>query len=441
MGNQAIHTLRLELAKLETELEGLLKSLGKQHPSVVEKMASISELQRQIDISAEGAKAGLRAEYLAAKSTHAALQAKLDEMAESRVEETTLKIQPYKLLKEELDRRRILRDQLEARYNDESLRLGQPFSFVEVIEAAVVPGINDYVSPNMILNVILSIILGVGAGTGLAYFVEYLDTSVKTVEDIENYIGTSVVGIIPQRVRPLIDDGPSSPHAEAYRVLRQNLKLPASDSRGHTLTISSGGVGEGKSLTLFNLSYICATLGDRVLIIDSDMRRPRQHQMLGIPNENGLAEVLFGDLSVSEAIVETDVDNLYFMPAGILSSENFGVLDEERVRILCDALKKQFDFVMFDAPPIMGVSDASVLCSQADGTLLVIQHRKHPRDVALRARTLIDKSGGKLLGVVLNNINISRDQSYYYQTYYSSYSTYSGKKRRREKPVKRKGKS
>ena len=115
VGNQAIHTLRLELAKLETELEGLLKSLGKQHPSVVEKMASISELQRQIDISAEGAKAGLRAEYLAAKSTHVALQTKLDEMAENRVEETTLKIQPYKLLKEELDRRRILRDQLEAR--------------------------------------------------------------------------------------------------------------------------------------------------------------------------------------------------------------------------------------------------------------------------------------------------------------------------------------
>ena len=303
---------------------------------------------------------------------------------------------------------------------------------VEVIESAVVPGITSYVSPNMVLNVILSVILGLGAGTSLAYFVEYLDTSVKTVEDIEQYIGTSVLGIIPQRVQPLIEEGPSSPHAEAYRVLRQNLRLPPSQSRGHAITVTSGGVGEGKSLSLFNLAYICATLGDRVLMIDSDMRRPRQHTMLNVPNDRGLAEVLFGDLSVSDAIIETEVPNLYFMPAGRLSTEHFGVLDAERVRILCDALKKQFDFVMFDAPPIMGVSDASVLAGQMDGVLLVIQHRKHPRDVALRAATLVEKSGGNLLGVVLNNINLSRDHSYYYQTYYSTYSTYSGKRQKKK---------
>jgi capsular exopolysaccharide synthesis family protein len=276
----------------------------------------------------------------------------------------------------------------------------------------------------MTLNIILSVVVGLGTGIALAYFIEYLDTSVKTVDDIEQLIGTKVVGIIPQKVKPLIETGPSSPHAEAYRVLRTNLKFSGvDDSTGVSLTVTSGGVGEGKSLTLFNLAYICATLGDRVLIIDSDMRRPRQHSIMGMSNDIGLADVLFSEVSVSEAIFETEVDNLFFMPSGKLPSEYYGVLDPERVRILCQALKQQFDYIFFDAPPIMGISDASVLAGEVDGVLLVIQHRKHPRGVAQRAKGLIEHAGGKLLGVVLNNINVLRDYSYYYQSYYSSYST------------------
>ena len=420
--------LRIQRSTEGVMLEQLRETLGANHPQFLQQKAAIDELNINITDALTGLKMGLDADFKAAKLTFDDLEKRVEEKRAEQITQRAEKEQVYRKKKEEYDSERLIRDQLQARLTQERIELDIPRENVEVIDAAVVPPEYSYVSPNMTLNIILSVIVGLGTGIALAYFIEYLDTSVKTVDDIEELIGAKVVGIIPQKVKPLIEAGPSSPHAEAYRVLRTNLKFNGADQDGgYSMTITSGGVGEGKSLTLFNLAYVCSTLGDRVLVIDSDMRRPRQHSILGVPNDIGLADVLFSEVSVSDAIIETEAENLFFMPSGKLPSEYYGVLDPERVQILCRALKQQFDFIFFDAPPIMGVSDASVLAGEVDGVLLVIQHRKHPRGVAQRAKGLIDHAGGKLLGVVLNNINVSKDYSYYYQAYYSSYSSYSGK--------------
>jgi capsular exopolysaccharide synthesis family protein len=321
----------------------------------------------------------------------------------------------------DLEHARKIRDALEMRYHQERIGLRIPRTTVEVIEPAKPPDREDYVSPDFMLNLVLSIMVGLGFGVGLAYFIEYLDTSVKTIEDVERYMRVPVMGVIPQKVRPLVDETAEGAHAEAYRVLRTNMQFSKKVKGGKTFCVTSGSVGEGKSLTIFNLAYVCAQLGDRVLIVDSDLHRPRQHRILGVSNARGLANILVGEAPLDEVIVKTQVSNLEFLPSGKLSSGVHGLLDTQKMKQLVATLKERYDYVFFDAPPIIGVSDASLLVGEMDGVLLVVQHRKYPRSVSNRAKDMVENVGGNLLGVVLNNINISRDYSYYYHYYYYRY--------------------
>jgi len=322
----------------------------------------------------------------------------------------------------ELEHARKIHDALEMRVLQEDIEQRIPRTAVDLIQPAQSADPSNPVSPDFLLNIILSIVVGIGCGVGLAYFIEYLDTSVKTIEDIERYLSLTVMGVIPQKVKPLHQEDAEQAHAEAYRVLRTNLQSSNKIRKGSALCITSGSVGEGKSLTIFNLAYTCATLGDRVLLVDSDLHRPRQHKILGVSNRSGLANVLVGDTTVDEALIHTPHTNLDFLPSGKLSSGVHGLLDTERMRELIRELKGRYDFVFFDAPPIVGVSDASLLAREMDGVLLVIQHRKYPRALSGRAKAMLDNIGANLMGVVLNNINIARDySSYYYQQHYYAY--------------------
>ncbi|HNR95322.1 MAG TPA: CpsD/CapB family tyrosine-protein kinase, partial [Kiritimatiellia bacterium] len=209
--------------------------------------------------------------------------------------------------------------------------------------------------------------------------------------------------------------------AEAYRVLRTNMQFAAKKSGGAYVVVS-GGVGEGKSTTLFNLAFICAQLGDKVLIVDTDLRRPVQHTILGMSNRFGLTNVLMRDVPIEETIKATSLPNLHFLPSGKLPRSSLGLLDSQRLRELVKNLKSRYDYVFFDSPPVMGVSDASILVSEMDAVLLVIQYRKYPKMISTRAKQIVENVGGKLIGVVLNNINIMRDDYYYYyHSYYSHY--------------------
>jgi capsular exopolysaccharide synthesis family protein len=313
-------------------------------------------------------------------------------------------------------------DALRSRVAQTGIEIEVPRTPVEITDPAEAPMLNRPVSPNIVMNILLSLILGLAAGIGLAYFIEYLDTSVKTVDDVERFLGLPVVGVIPQKVRPLIEEGPDSPHAEAYRVLKTNMQFANKGIGAGAFAIVSGGVGEGKSTTLFNLAYICAQLGDKVLIVDSDLRRPVQHTILNISNRFGLTNVLMRDVPIEETIKPTSVPNLHFLPSGKLPRSSLGLLNSQRMRELVKNLKARYDYVFFDSPPIMGVTDASILASEVDGVLLVVQYRKYPRVISSRAKRMIENVGGNILGVVLNNINILRDDYYYYyHSYYSHY--------------------
>jgi len=412
-------TLRQQLTEAETSLKRRQEMFGERHPDVVGAQSVVLDLKKKIEDTLKGQLLGLRTSYEIARKDFDAAEKDLEDAKKVDINARGEQYLPFAKAESEVARQRQMRDTLETRLVQENIGIDLPRTPVEVVDPAEVPGEDEPVNPKIVLNVILSIIMGLGCGIGLVFFIEYVDTSVKTVEDIEKFIGSTIIGIIPQKVRPLPDEGSDSPHAEAYRVLRMNMELSKKLGGGNTLCLTSGGAGEGKSLTLFNLAYIFSQTGKKVLVIDSDMRRPTQHKMFKVSNRIGLADVLLDRVSIDEAIMPSVVSTIDFMPSGKLPSAAHGILNAQRLRAIIEHVKAKYDYVLFDSPPIMGVSDAGILCSEVDGVLLVIQHRTYPRAVSGRAKTMIDNSGGNLLGVVLNNLNVSRDYYYYYSSSYN----------------------
>lgn len=418
-----IAAIRRQLVDTDVSLRLLLENLGENHPDIRRMKAGREELMGKMESALRGLLRGVRAEYEVSLARYNALESELKAARDADIAAEADKFLPYDRADRDVQLQRSILEALEARVRQESIKLEVPRTQVEISEPAVPPDYRRPVSPNFTLNVILSLVIGLAAGVGLAYFIEYLDTSVKTVDDVERYLGLPVIGIIPQKVRPLIEEGPDSPYAEAYRVLRTNMIFSNKGASGGAFAITSGGAGEGKSTTLFNLAYVCATIGDKVLIVDSDLRRPVQHTIMGMQNRFGLTNVLMRDVPIEETIKPVaNVPNLHFLPSGKLPRASVGVLNQQRIRELIKNLKTRYDYIFFDSPPLVGVSDASILASEVDGVMLVVQYRKYPRLVSARAKRMIENVGGRIVGVVLNNINILRDDYYYYyHSYYSSY--------------------
>ena len=430
VNDQSIPSLVAEKRSAEVELSQLQETYGPNHPDVVRVHRVISSLDSKITDAINGLKTGVLANYQAAQAKLAIIKTELMGRRDTEREAESGSYREFTRATDARDHVKKIRDALEMRYFQEQIELRIPKTLVELVSPAKAPNAEDYISPNFLLNILLSIIAGVGAGIGLAYFVEYLDTSVKTIEDIERTMNIPVLGVIPQKVRPLNEEGANPAHAESYRILRTNIQFSQKFKDGKTLCFTSGSMGEGKSLTMFNLAYVCSQLGDRTIVIDSDLHRPRQHRMFGVTNKTGLANVLIGEVEPQDVIHSEVFPNLDFMPSGKLDSGVHGLLDTQRMRALVKDLSAQYDRVFFDAPPIFGVSDASVLAREVDGVMLLIQHRKYPKAISDRAKGMLDNMGANLMGVVLNNINVSRDQSYYYYHQYYYQSDYTTKARK-----------
>ncbi|MFO7871301.1 MAG: polysaccharide biosynthesis tyrosine autokinase [Kiritimatiellia bacterium] len=434
--DRALASLVSRKRDVEIDLSRLRVNYGPKHPEVLTKTVELEELNEKIAEAISGLKNGIKAEYEAAREKLSILDSELEEKKQQLRLAESEGYRKFEEAQDELRRQKAVRDTLLARYEEERIDLGIPSRNIEIIESARVPRPDENVRPNKAINIALSVILGLALGIGMAYFVEYLDTSVKTIEEIEQYMGVPVLGVVPQKVKPFTDENSRTTHGEAYRVLRTNIIFSKKLKEKKALSVTSGSVGEGKSLTLFNLSCVCAELGDRVLMVDSDLHRPRLHKLLGVSRENGLANVLVGEVELEDAVRSTGISNLYFLPAGSLSGGTHGLMATIRMKEVVKRLREAYDMVLFDSPPIVGVSDASLLGREMDGILMVIQHRKYPKSVSTRARKTIEGVGGNLVGIVMNNINISKDYSYYYEQ--QTYHVY-GKADRRRRKAERKG--
>ena len=380
----------------------------------------IDTLNRQIDDRVTGILSTLESEVTSKKAALDALTQSVEEAKAQDISESA-KFQPYYDAKRNLEQ---LRDQhrlLYAKIESEKLDAEIPKnSMVQVTDRAE-PG-KEPVKPNKTVNIVLGLVFGLIMGIGLAFFIEYLDTSVKTIDDVERTFQAPVLGVIPQNIGYLVDEGTESKHAEAYRVLRTNLLFSRKDETLNTIVVVSAGAGEGKSTTTINLSTVFAQAGNRVLIVDSDLRRPTLHKLFKVANNLGLTNYLLKQNTIAEIVQTTQVPGLDFMASCKLPNSSMGILGSAQMKQMIAELKQRYDFIFFDSPPILGVSDASILASEVDLVMQVIQYRRYPQPMTIRAKQMIEKVGGNFVGIVLNNINMSQDEGYYYYSgYYHDY--------------------
>ncbi len=414
--------LKQNQALVEQKLADLIENYAVDHPEVKRITRVLAQIKKQVEDRLEGILKGIEAKKNAERARLDELIKEVKNYREYDIE-TAVKRRPYWQAKRDLESLQQVRERLHYRVIQEEVRAAIPDTgIVEILDAAE-PSLKP-VRPNKALNIALGVIVGLVIGVGLAFFIEYLDTSVKTIDDVERALQAPVLGVIPQNVGSLVDEGPDSPHAEAYRVLRTNIMFSQKDPKLNTLTIVSGGAGEGKSTTIFNLAVVFAQNGQRVLLVDSDLRRPSIHKLFKVSNAIGLTNYLLKQNTLEEVIQTTSLATLDFLPSGKLPSSSMGVLSSNQMKELIRELKRRYDWVFFDSPPIMGVSDASILASEVDMVLQVIQYRRYPQPMTIRAKQMIEKVGGNLLGIVLNNISMASDENYYYYSgyYYDYYS-------------------
>jgi len=415
-----LNTLLGELNIAEQRLLILKKDYAPDHPTMQNARMMAEDSLKRVTARVEGVMTGLSNRVSALRAQSDILKTSLEAARTSDIKKAK-EGRPYYEAKRRLEELQRFQTLLNLKMASEKIDVALPRSMlVEIIDKAE-PGIHP-VRPKKALNIVLGIVIGLVVGVGLAFFIEYLDTSVKTIDDVERTLQAPVLGVIPQNVSYLIHEGSESPHAEAYRVLRTNLLFSRKDDKLNTVAVVSAGAGEGKSTTVMNLATVFAQSGQRVLVVDSDLRRPTLHKVLRVTNTIGLTNYLLKQNSLEEVIQTTSLPSLDFLASGKLPSSSLGILSSSQMKDVISELKQRYDFVFFDSPPIMGVSDASILASEVDMTLQVIQYRRYPQPMNIRAKQLIEKVGGNLVGIVLNNINMSQDESYYYYSgYYHDY--------------------
>jgi succinoglycan biosynthesis transport protein ExoP len=383
----------------------------------VKKQLEDSELAYQNKIDA--VMAGIRTRVNEDHGYLQIIQQKEDQITKDKNNEAQ-KDRPYYNAKAAVESKRLNAGDLGRLVIREVAEAGQPNENVVIVCNPARPD-KKPVSPKSVLIIPLGVIVGLIVGLGLAFFIEYLDTSVKTIDDVERSLQAPVLGVIPQNVGVILDEGAESPHAEAYRVLRTNILFSRKNENWNTVSVLSGGAGEGKSTTLFNLATIFAQNGQRILVVDSDLRRPTLHKILHVSNTIGLTDFLLKQRTLDEVIQKTKVPTLDFLASGKLPSSSMSILGSAQMKETIQELKRRYEFIFFDSPPLLGVSDASILASEMDMVLQVIQYRRYPQPMTLRAKQMILKVGGNLVGIVLNNINMSQDENYYYYSGYYEY--------------------
>jgi capsular exopolysaccharide synthesis family protein len=403
----------------ERAMETLKASeLGPNHPDVVKSKKAYETLKSQLDGQMAGV---MRALKIAVDEQEQKVKLLAEDVEKLRAREQvshSAKYIPFVDAMRHLDNQQTVLENINARLKQERIEIGLPRRPVKIIDQAE-PSYAP-AKPNVPLNISLSVVVGIVLGIAMAFFIEYLDTSIHKVDDVEKYLRIPVLGVVPRDVKPLIQVDDISPFAEFYRVLRANIEFARKDAQANSITFCSGGAGEGKSTTLVNTAYIYAQHGQTVLVVDSDVRRPTLHRMFGVDNKVGLTDVILGGVPVEEVIQATSVPNIHFIPSGKYQSDALGILAMGRMRELIGSLKQRYDMVFFDSPPVLGISDAPILAREVDLAVLVIQYRRYPRQLALRAQASLEKAGVRLLGAVLNQVK-SEEEDYYYYNYYYYY--------------------
>jgi succinoglycan biosynthesis transport protein ExoP len=328
----------------------------------------------------------------------------------------------YTVLQRDADSNRQIYENLLQRSKEAGISGERRTTNVRVIDQAEVPG--GAFHPNVRSDMTFAFMAGLVFAFALAFGFEYLDNRIKTPQELKANINVPFLGMVPTLaeekdapVNPLLNNGVPQNFAEAFKSIRTNVLFSTAEEGMRTLVVTSAGPGEGKSLVASNLAMALAQAGQRVLLIDCDMRRPRVHEIFEGPQEPGLSNVLSGNAKTSEAIRKASLPGLWLMPAGHIPPNPAELLAARRFNDLMTSLDTHFDWVVLDTPPVMVVADSSIVANQASGVVFVVRADKTTKQSVRAAAEQLDAANAHLIGSVLNGADVLRNP-YYYSAYY-----------------------
>jgi len=400
-----------------TRLKG---RLGAAHPDLISAVDACAKIQEQLDNQLRGYESSLEMAFKESEARVIELERQLAQAKVDQILSARERMRPFEEAANKLEDEQRLLTTLKLTLRQREIDFQVPKKTIEILNTAEAP--RAPAKPNWIINMVFAGVFGLILGVGSAVLVEYFDTSFRNVADVEGKLNLPVLGVIPFQTALDKIDKPGSPEGEPYRVLQTNINLALHAGQPTAISIFSAGPGEGKSTTLRHLALTMVAAGEKVLIVDSDVRRPTQHRLADFSREPGLTDVLLDKVPWTAAI-QRDPSGLELITAGASGGVTLSLLYSAKLRELVTQFKGRYDKILFDSPPIIGVSDASVLASITDGSVLLIQHRRNPASMVLRAKQIVEALHAKVLGVVLNQVPAGTGEDYGYYT--SNYSYYS----------------
>lgn len=482
LNSTLIQTLKGELTKLEGDYASLSAQFKPGFPRLDQLKAQVEETRKRLSQEVRKVVGGIESAYLAMEAKENKLREKMTEQKSAALKLKDASVE-YAILSREVDTNRQLYDSVLQRIKEIGIMTQFRSSNITIIDKAVPPLKPS--KPKKTLSLLLGALLGLMGGLSLTVFLEYLDNTVKTPEEVKLHFQLPNLGVVPDflslvpphdlpgimnrnasgtlkprrrsakveddknlpnkprrrrssRSLALIAPGIPNNHVstkdlslspypfavilEAYRTVRTSLLLSRANTPPKTLLFASGTPGEGKTVTVLNTAIVLAQMGARVLVIDADLRNANCHKLLGTRNRLGLTEILTGQRNLHELIQPTLTQHLFFLSSGSIPPDPAELLGSRKMQEILTALQEQYDYILIDSPPVMPVSDAVLLATMMDGVILVINSQKTPRYIVKETRARLDYARAKILGVVLNKVHMQTSSyAYYYGDYVSYY--------------------
>ncbi len=438
-----LESLRAKQAELKLQVADLSTQFGPAYPKLAQLNSQLKEIDSQIMAEMKKIQAKVRGQYMTAlrreNMLHDALEKQKQEA--NKLNESAIE---YNLLKRDAETYRALYEGILERLKEAGVSAGLKSNNFRIVDSARPP--TYPIEPNIPRNLGFALILGMASGVGLAFLLDGLDNTIRTTEQAQNISGLASLGMIPlgsksaregpnakrlviasskEAVELVTQVRPQSQMAESYRALRTSLLLSNLGSPPKVIMVTSALPQEGKTTTSINTAVVLAQKGVRVLLIDADLRRPSIHKTLGMGPRSGLSNVLTGSTDMEQAITRTTIlPNLFVLPAGTPPPNPAELLASANMRDVLAKLCDQYDHIVLDTPPALSVTDAVVLSPRADAVILVIRSGKTTKQALRRARDILAQVNAKVVGVLLNAVDLSSPDYYYYYEYQGKYAGY-----------------